>query len=350
MRIIREKDLQVLWSWGDSEREHLERTFQQNLVDLLNTVRARQATSRPFSREELQELAEELQQAGELLEQGMLNCFALAAILYTMAGGSAADQRKRQELLQRFRQQIGKKVRVVRTSVAELKNRVLTLEAVHGFKGVLRDGGERWETPIDRLEIVDEDRPSAAPSSVAGTTPGTAASGPPAAAQSAAAPEKPPAEKPASTPTTPAADSEKPPVVLRRRQVPPAAKLPSSAGTGGFGTETVSRVVPPVPRELRGGEPTPPEKKPETAKKGGEEPPPAAPDKLETAGAKPKPKLKPLLRKAAEDTTAVLRPRSRTEQARALQKKKVLKYTPRLRKSTPPTDAESKSDKSDSDA
>lgn len=347
MRIIREKDLQVLWSWGDSERDHLERTFQQNLVDLLNTVRARQASSRPFSREELQELAEEVQQAGELLEQGMVNCFALAALFYIMAGGSAAEQRKRQELVDRFRRQVGKKVRVVHTSVAELKDRVLTLEAVHGFKGLLRDGEDRWETPLDRLAIVEEGA-SAAPAAEsarprvlkptdAGGTPG---------------PEKPvPAEasKPAGS-----KEPEKPPVVLRRRQVSvaPAGKPPAAAGPGGFGTETVSRVVPPPAVDLPREESKSKERKP-AATKAGDAPPAPPTAQPQTPGANAKPKVKPRLRKAdepAEDATAVLHPPSRTEKARMLRKKKLLKYTPRLRKNAPDKDAEKGSGTAASDA
>ncbi|NOY81059.1 MAG: hypothetical protein GXP31_08650 [Kiritimatiellaeota bacterium] len=155
MRILREKDLQILWSWGRNERDHLVRTYQSNLVELLKTVQARVQSSDPLPTEEVDALAREVQEAGEILEQGMSTCFALAGILYVMGGKDAEEQSRRQEYLSRLTSQKGEKVRVVRTSVRELLGRELLLEDVHGFKAVLWDGDGHWETPVDRVEPLE---------------------------------------------------------------------------------------------------------------------------------------------------------------------------------------------------
>lgn len=154
MRIFRESDLQVLWSWGETERGHLQRTFQSNLVELLKTVQTRARGSQPLPPGQIDELAREVQEAGELLEQGMNTCFALAGILYVMGGKDSEEQAQRQEHLNRLSLQKGERVRVVKTSIQELLDRKVLLEDIHGFKAVLWDGEGRWETPIDRIEPI----------------------------------------------------------------------------------------------------------------------------------------------------------------------------------------------------
>ncbi len=174
MRILREKDLQVLWSWGRNERDHLVRTYQNNLVELLKTVQARAQSTDPLPAEEVDALAREIQEAGEILEQGMNTCFALAGILYVMGGKDSEAQTQRQENLTRLASKKGEKVRVVRTSVRELLGRELLLEDVHGFKAVLWDGDGHWETPVDRVEPIEaaDDalvKPAPPPKSAEGT-------------------------------------------------------------------------------------------------------------------------------------------------------------------------------------
>ncbi len=292
MRILRESDLKVLWSWGDTERDELQRTFQENLVALLQTVRQRLAGSHPLPPQDLETLAREVQEAGDLLHQGMQNCFALAGIFYVLAAPDPAERTRRQATLNRLKQHLGKPVRVTRTSLAELKNRTLILEEIHGIKAVLFDGEDRWETPLDRLEPVEPE-----PASQAAAAPRTA---------EGKSPQTPPA--PHSPTPASAENREEPPLQVVKRTAAPRRSGPPPL------PDTATEKARPARNEA-----APPA--PEAA-------PPSAQPSTGQADSPPAHKSKPSLRKT--DTTQVLRPQSRTEKARIL-KKKVLRFTARPR-------------------
>ena len=151
MRILNEKHLHHVWTWNDREREELTTRFQTNIELLLAAIFARLKDNDKPSAKDLKDLAVELQQAGEQLQQSMENCFEAAQTLYVLAAPTPEEQEKRKHALQQLAGHIGQPVVLRQTSVAELKGKQLLLEQIRGIKGVLRDGDQYWDALLDYL-------------------------------------------------------------------------------------------------------------------------------------------------------------------------------------------------------
>lgn len=155
MRILNEKTLSLLWSWGRSESEELALRFDGNLRDLLAVIRSRAQGSRPVPPEDLARLADELYAAGDLLLKSARNAFEAAAEAHVLAGGAPAECENRRRHLESMKAAVGKTVVLRRTSVKELRNKPLLLVEVRGQRGVLQDGTDRWEASLDRLQLCE---------------------------------------------------------------------------------------------------------------------------------------------------------------------------------------------------
>lgn len=155
MRILNEKTLSLLWSWGRSDSEDLSRRFDGNLQELLEVARARSESGRPLPPEDLDRLADELHSAGDQLLACAQNALAAAAEAYVLAGGTAAERNRRRQHLEAMRAAIGQTVILRRTSVKELRNKPLLLVDIRGARGVLQDGDSRWEASLDRLQVIE---------------------------------------------------------------------------------------------------------------------------------------------------------------------------------------------------
>ncbi|MDT8390050.1 MAG: hypothetical protein RRC34_06035 [Lentisphaeria bacterium] len=152
MRIVNEKYLALIWNWDDSEKGNLQHKFQTNLERLVYAVQERMETGDAPSPEALRSLAEELQEAGELLQQSAENCLAVARVMYTSTGDFAANPDK----LQSIEAHIGKPVILSQTSAPEIEGRQLILHEIRGIKAILKDGDSFWEALIDFVVPVEE--------------------------------------------------------------------------------------------------------------------------------------------------------------------------------------------------
>ncbi len=151
MRIINEKHLALVWNWDENERNELAVRYQTNLERLLTAIQERVNRNTPPPPDDLKELAGELQQAGESLQQAMESCFDSARALYAMAALTPEEREARKSLMERIRMHVGKNVVLKQTDAPELRGLQLTLEEVRGIKAMLRSGDKRWEALVDQL-------------------------------------------------------------------------------------------------------------------------------------------------------------------------------------------------------
>jgi hypothetical protein len=155
MRIVNEKYLALIWNWDEAERGNLEHKYQTNLERLAYAIQERLEAGTPPPPEALRDLAAELQEAGELLEQSAQNCFAVARSIYAAAAPSEAERSERMASVEAVENHVGKPVVLSQTSAPELQGRQLILHEVRGTKAVLRDGDSYWEALIDFVVPVE---------------------------------------------------------------------------------------------------------------------------------------------------------------------------------------------------
>ncbi len=151
MRIINEKHLALVWNWDENERNELAVRYQTNLERLLTAIQERVNRNTPPPPDDLKELAGEIQQAGEALQQSMNSCLDAARTLYAMAAITPEERQVRKATIERIRAHVGKYVVFKQTDAPELRGRQLLLEEVRGIKAILRDGDKRWEALVDQL-------------------------------------------------------------------------------------------------------------------------------------------------------------------------------------------------------
>lgn len=154
MRILDEKNLSVIWSWGQLERDELATRFQANLDKLLHSVHKWVQQENRVSGADLQGLAEELQDAADTLEACTARCYTMSRALNSLAEDDAATRKKRMQHLEALNAAIGKPVVLTRTSIEELRGKTLILERIKGTKAIVRDGDDYWETPVEQVELV----------------------------------------------------------------------------------------------------------------------------------------------------------------------------------------------------
>lgn len=151
MRILNEKHLSLIWSWDDIEKNELVVKYQTNLDRLVAAIQDRINRNENPPPEDLKDLAAELQQAGEMLQQSMQNCLNAAQTLYSLAGATTAEQAERRKFIERMKKHIGKPVVLKQTNVESIRGKQLILEDIRGIKGILRDGDQVWEAMVDYL-------------------------------------------------------------------------------------------------------------------------------------------------------------------------------------------------------
>jgi hypothetical protein len=160
MRIVNEKYLDLVWSWDEYEKKSLQTRYQANLERLVAAIRRRVQGGTAPPPEDLRALAAELQEAGEALQQSVLNCYDAARNVYLMAAATPEEREVRCQQFEDLAAHIGKGVRLTQTSAPELEDKTLILEEIQGIKGVLRDGDSLWEAMIDFL-VPDQEKPDA---------------------------------------------------------------------------------------------------------------------------------------------------------------------------------------------
>jgi hypothetical protein len=155
MRIINEKHLALVWNWDEQEKNGLIRRYQTNLERLVYAIQQRVAADDSPASQDLRDLADELQEAGEALSESMQNCYEAARTVYVLSGKTPEERDARHKLLTRLHDHLGKPVRLKQTSVSELEGRELILEELRGIKAILRGEGGLWEALADFLVPVD---------------------------------------------------------------------------------------------------------------------------------------------------------------------------------------------------
>lgn len=151
MKIVDEKSLQMLWSWGDVERNEFDYRFKAALLALLRMVQRSGASSEGMSEQRIAGLATELQEAGKVLEECAVNCMTLASTLKSEAGNATDEDRR---VLERLEATVGSEVMLSRTHVDELQGVALVLDEIRGTNGVVRQGEDYWQTPLNRLLVL----------------------------------------------------------------------------------------------------------------------------------------------------------------------------------------------------
>ena len=151
MRIVNEKHLALVWNWDETEKAGLEHKYRTNLERLLYAIQQRVDANEMPPVQDLRDLAVELQQAGELLQQCMQNCYDAATTVYAMAATTPEEREKRREFLNQIMEHVGKPVVLKQTSVAEIEGKQLILEEIRGIKAILRDEAGLWEALVDFL-------------------------------------------------------------------------------------------------------------------------------------------------------------------------------------------------------
>ncbi len=151
MRILDEKQLSVVWSWGQAERLELTQRFRENLGRLRQLVGQDSGRETVLSASDLEGLANELQEAGQLMEESRQRCFALSESLHVLAGGDETERRQRAAHLQAMKQAVGRPVELRNSGNRVFEGRPLVLEAIRGIDGVVRSGEERWQISLFKL-------------------------------------------------------------------------------------------------------------------------------------------------------------------------------------------------------
>ena len=155
MRIVNEKHLALVWNWDEHERNGLLRKYQTNLERLVVAVQQRVEKGETPPSQDLRDLANELQQAGEALAESMQNCYEAARSVYALSGSTPEDREGRRQLLEKLKTHAGKLVMLKQTSVPQLEDRQLVLQEIRGIKAILRDEDTLWEALADFLVPVD---------------------------------------------------------------------------------------------------------------------------------------------------------------------------------------------------
>lgn len=153
MRIVNEKYLALIWNWNEAERGNIQHKFQTNLERLVYALQEQIDKGQAPAPEALKDLAAELQEAGELLQESSENCFVVARNIY--ASAFDADDPSRSRMLS-VDEHIGKHVVLSQTSVPEIEGRQLILHEVRGTKAILRDGDNYWEALVDFVIPVEQ--------------------------------------------------------------------------------------------------------------------------------------------------------------------------------------------------
>lgn len=156
MRIVNEKYLALIWNWDEAERGNLEHRYQANLERLVYAIQERLEAGQPPPPQALKDLADDLQEAGELLAQSAQNCFAVARSIYASSAGSDEQRARQLEKIEEVEGHIGKPVILAQTSVPEIEGRQLILHEVRGLKAILRDGDSFWEALVDFVVPVED--------------------------------------------------------------------------------------------------------------------------------------------------------------------------------------------------
>ncbi len=154
MQILDERKLSVLWEWGDSERKLFTVKFKTNLLRCLKTINRRMAGGQPFGNDELDALAEEFRDAGDLLEESSWNCAALACALMSLAGGDETLGQSSTPSAKRLASAVGKEVVLTQTTIDDLKGQPVILEQINGNRALIRHKDDYWETAVDRLMLL----------------------------------------------------------------------------------------------------------------------------------------------------------------------------------------------------
>lgn len=153
MKILDDKSLQTLWSWSDLDRSELEHRFKTGLLALLNMIRSSGSGGHAALKGKgMAALADELAEAGAVLDECAANCMTLASTLRADAGQEDARMPRRLEGAE------GQKVVLSRTHVKELQEGPLVLEEVTDDGAVVGKGEDYWKTPLNRLLVLPRER------------------------------------------------------------------------------------------------------------------------------------------------------------------------------------------------
>lgn len=162
MRILDEKNLSILWSWGKVEEDEMSTRFDENLKALFSFVEKLKKDANAFNPDDIKALAEEIQEVSSILAKSSANCTDLCDKLRVLCGekkqaaplgespaeAKSLSDTKQFKVMQKY---VGKRVIVTRTSLKHLQNKTVILEEVRGTKGIIRDGEDYWETPLSHL-------------------------------------------------------------------------------------------------------------------------------------------------------------------------------------------------------
>lgn len=153
MKILDDRTLHVLWSWGELDKTELEHRFKTGLLALLQTVRSRGGENHPaLEGKGTAALADELAEAGAILDECAANCMTMASTLRAESG------RDEQRMPKRLEKSLGQKVVLTHTNVKELQEGPLVLVDVEEENGVIGKGEEYWQTPLNRLLVLPRER------------------------------------------------------------------------------------------------------------------------------------------------------------------------------------------------
>ncbi|MFW5893707.1 MAG: hypothetical protein ACOCUY_01040 [Verrucomicrobiota bacterium] len=153
MKILDDRTLHVLWSWSELDKTELEHRFKTGLLALLKTVRSRGGEKHPaLEGKGTAALADELAEAGAILDECAANCMTLAS---TLRAENGLDE---QRIPKRLEGSLGQKVVLSRTNVKELQEGPLVLADVEDENGVIGKGDEYWQTPLNRLLVLPRER------------------------------------------------------------------------------------------------------------------------------------------------------------------------------------------------
>lgn len=153
MKILDDRTLHVLWSWGELDKTELEHRFKTGLLALLQTVRSRGGENHPaLEGKGTAALADELAEAGAILDECAANCMTMASTLRAESG------REERRMPKRLEKSLGQKVVLTHTNVKELQEGPLVLADVEEENGVIGKGEEYWQTPLNRLLVLPRER------------------------------------------------------------------------------------------------------------------------------------------------------------------------------------------------
>jgi hypothetical protein len=157
---------ELQWAWSDDDRRVLVERFHHGMRQLLEAFDAWRQDSHGDQASGVAELAERLEAAGGDLDVCASNCHALANTLRAHAGLDGEAPSSAHAAI-RLGRAVGAPVMLTRTTIEQLAGQTLRLESIEGANAIVQAHGEYWGTPLDRVLVVQEPPPPAAPAATA---------------------------------------------------------------------------------------------------------------------------------------------------------------------------------------